>query len=128
MDQLKDKPAASNTDRAQLEAFSNNNKPAVVKGVKSEWFNFFTDNGLPVPLIRHRGRGDLVATIVVLFSLVTASLLLFGGSSYVNASVGLSIKIPTLDSFGKAAVAVVSVMGALFGYVRKRAQDKGPTA
>lgn len=92
-----------------------------VKDVEDKWYNFFTDNGLPVPLVRHNGRGDLIATIVVLFAACVAFLLMFGGSTY--SSGGINIVVPTLQSFTSAAVALVSVLGAIIGYVSKRKQD-----
>lgn len=98
-----------------------------LKMIEKKWYNFFADNGLPVPLVRHHGRGDLVATIAVMFAVVVAALLMFGGSSYVGPSggtlAGIKIVVPGLKDFTSAAVALVSVLGALVGYVTKRRDD-----
>ena len=93
---------------------------------KKQWYNFLTDNGLPIPLIRHHGRGDLVATLAILLCIVVAFVMMFGGSTYQGN--GFNIEIPKVDTFSSALVAIIPVLGTIYGYVTKRAQDKATGA
>jgi hypothetical protein len=94
---------------------------------KKAIINFFTDNGFPAPLLRHNGRGDLVATIVLLFAAVLALLLILGGSTYVapegSTLAGLTIIVPSLSGLVPALAALIPVLAALVAYVSKRGQD-----
>ena len=79
-----------------------------------KWWNFFSDNGVPVPLIRHKGRGDLVATAMVLSFATVLTSLLFNGSEVFGLTIA---EIPE--------VVVLTVLGSVTtGYVWKRSQDK----
>ena len=90
------------------------------------WYNWISDNGIPLPLVRHKGRGDLVATAVVCLLAVLIFVMAFGGSVFVLG--GSVLTVPKLDSLAGAAAALVPFLAALFGYIRKRGQDKGDPA
>jgi len=89
--------------------------------------NWWSDNGLPVPLIRHNGRGDLVATLALLGFGVLAVILLVGGSSVTlapNALIaGGTVEIPRLDSIGAGLAALTPAIGGLIAYIVKRKHD-----
>jgi hypothetical protein len=101
-------------------------QPNPVAATENKLINFFTDNGLPLPLIRHRGRGDLVATLVVYFSIILGLLLLLGGSSmeYLEAGRKVTIKIPELKSLTAALAPLLATLAALWGYLKKRKEDQ----
>ena len=85
---------------------------------RARWYDWWTDHGIPLPLIRHRGRGDLMATALVLSLAVVLTSLLFAGATVPL----LGMKIAKIDS-----VVVLTVLGAATGgYVWKRGQDRKP--
>ena len=93
----------------------------IVDTAKPGLFTRIADSGIPLPLLRHNGRPDLVASIVVLLAAVLCVSLLLGGSTYTGH--GLALRIPALADLSAALPAVGAWAAGLVAYVAKRGQD-----